>query len=130
MRKHWSKFINLFNIFKFMRNRSIEAKSLTIQNIDDVVYDNRDCKYYYKVGAKKYHLDPHGMIIRGCDKNPTAPIAYINSNDKKMRNGSNGVHPVRRWYSDNYNENYSHSREITLARWFKLSDARKQFALR
>ena len=129
MKKFWNNIINHFNTFSFM-SKTTKAKTLTIHNINDVIYDNRDCKYYYKVGAKKYTLDPHCMIVRGCDKNPNAPIVYINSNDKKMRNGSNGVHPVRRWYSDNIGENYSHAREITVARWFKLSDERKQFALR
>lgn len=130
MKHIWNILFNFLKNTNMANNKTIKAKNLTIQNINDVVYDNRDCKYYYKVGTKKYLLDPHSMIIRGCDKNPNAPIVYFNSNDKKMRNGSNGVHPVRRWYSDTYKENYSYAREITVARWCKLSDERKQFALR
>lgn len=127
MSNFWNKLLNkLTNIFRKER----DMQTITINNVNDVIYDKRNCKYYYKEGSKKHVLNPHGMIIRGCWKNPNAPVVYLNSNDEQMRNGTNGIHPVRRWYSDAVGERYSNAREITVGRWFTLSEERKRFALR
>lgn len=112
-----------------MGKNQTNVESFLINNVNDVIYDRRDCKYYYKKGGEKLLLDPHGMVVRG--NAPGYPIVYVAANDKKLRGGEiPGVHPVRRWYSDNHQVNYSDAREITVARWFRLDEARKIFAIR
>ena len=132
MKVFWNKLTNFLTLKRLnnMKNKNTEATFLTIDNVNNVIYDKRDCKYYYKNGDEKHVLKPHSMIIRGSISNPNAPIVYIDTNDKKMRNGTNGIHPVRRWYADTQHERYSNSREITVGRWFGLSEERKRFALR
>ncbi len=132
MKRFWNKLTNFLTTkpLNDMESKNTGAAFLTIDNVNNVIYDKRDCKYYYKDGDEKHTLNPHSMIIRGSIHNPNAPIVYIDSNDKKMRNGTNGVHPVRRWYADTHHERYAHSREITVGRWFALSEERKRFANR
>lgn len=105
-----------------MSNKAFQAKTLIIRNIDDVIYDRRDCKYYYKDGDTKHLLDPHHMIIRSTHG---GPVVYLDSNDKKLRKNTNVAHPVRCWYATTHLQGYNESREITVARWFRLDDFRK-----
>ena len=113
-----------------MKNNQLETMTLTINNVDDVIYDGRNNKYFFKDGDKKTALNPHHMIIRGSASAPNAPIVYIDSNDKKLREDFHfdGTHPTRQWYADTYKVNYMKSREITLGRWYNLSKKRKKCA--
>lgn len=94
---------------------------IQIDDVNQISYSGGQYTYGNQV------LDPKYMVVR-TNLKENGPVIYANWNDAKI-NGtlrSRFKHPVRRWYAVTFGCKYMDTREITLKRWYKLNQKRKE----
>lgn len=100
------------------------CKCLLIEDIHKV-YRAANGQYYYK----GHLLNSNGRIIRKrCDDGNRFLLAYVHTPIRDMRAATEYYRAYSLWLAKEFGVNYYNVTDISLSRWFDLSDERKAFA--